>query len=774
MVVKGNIRANPAQLARHLLRTDQNERVEILQCDGSPTLKLRDAFSDWQLLTEGTRGSKGLYHAQINPDPRYDLSREQWERAADILEKELGLSGQPRSVVLHQKKGRPHLHVVWARTDIRSMRIISNSHNYRKHERASARMELEFGHEPTPGVHEKRNPEAPRPRAAFNHASWQQFERTRLDPRELIASLTDIYRASDSGRAFRGALEEQGYLIAKGDQRVFVIVDPAGGTHSLSRHIEGATAREIRERFADLDPASLPSVEDARALQQERSPAPNQPIKLPEAAASPGFNTAAARETLKPPPVTPDPDEARQALRAQLETDRERFLAQLRRDAIRQESWWAEQRRHDLERFDVWLRERRSGSQARDENAPLWKRALDRFRESPAEGQSTPLRDSFHAQSERADRLRELAAWEQHQRVTFREGQAEKLAEYDARYVAEIERLEREAERYAALRHESQDRAPTREKPRSATIPEPPRADLGSNTASNPASDTLDPPYLQAASAADQQALIARQQRQMQSAERRWQHATERELAAFERWLAERRAAERARDAREARRGFPYLGPGPEAPAPAPKPPRRARWHFRPARAQQRAEQRLREQQAREVWRDSRDAQDRAAKQAALQANIVNWRTALAEQHLREQAALEERQARLRGERHDRQDRLLREAERYEQLRREREHREQREREQERQRPKGLDRDREPPPRLRALFRRATAPSWLRTAGTSLSSVFLKAARPRRLARLFNRLAARTAPIRRRTPGQSVPGRPASPTVPPRPRPPPL
>ena len=114
---------------------------------------------DWQLISAGTRGALGLYHANISPDARYAMTPEQWQRAVDVLEKELGFDGQPRAVVVHEKHGRQHIHVVWQRTDIDTMTLVSDSFNYVAHERASMALEREFGHEHVPGKHAKRNRE---------------------------------------------------------------------------------------------------------------------------------------------------------------------------------------------------------------------------------------------------------------------------------------------------------------------------------------------------------------------------------------------------------------------------------------------------------------------------------------------------------------------------------------------------------------------------------------------------------------------------------------
>jgi hypothetical protein len=272
MIIKGSSRAGPSQLSRHLQRTDTNERVNILQLD-SPTESLAEALRDWQFLSTGTRGDKGLYHANIDPDARYTMTPEQWIRSVDVLEKELGLEGQPRAVVMHEKHGREHIHVVWQRTDIDTMTLVSDSQNYRAHERASMALEKEFGHEHVPGKHEKRDREKQPefPKQQINHAEWQQGERSGIDPREFKAEITALYEQSDNGAALKAALEEKGLVLAKGDRRDYVIVDEYAQVYSLARQINGVTAKDLREFMADIDRDMIPSVDQAKALQREHA-----------------------------------------------------------------------------------------------------------------------------------------------------------------------------------------------------------------------------------------------------------------------------------------------------------------------------------------------------------------------------------------------------------------------------------------------------------------------------------------------------------------------
>lgn len=296
MIIKGKSRAGPSQLARHLGRTDTNERVAVLQLDSAGTPE--QAFRDWQTYTLATRGKLGLYHANIDPDAKYDMTPDQWMRAVDILEEELGLQGQPRAVVMHEKHGREHIHVVWARADMDAMRLRSDSNNYLAHERASLRMEQEFGHEHVPGKHAKRDREKQPefPRSEVSHDEWQQAERGGLGHRERKAQVTALYEASDTGPAFKAALEDAGYVLARGDKRDFVILDTDAKVHSLGRQLSGVKAADLRAFMADIDPEALPGVKEARTAireaartepEQPRQPQPDAPPPEPTPAPAP-------------------------------------------------------------------------------------------------------------------------------------------------------------------------------------------------------------------------------------------------------------------------------------------------------------------------------------------------------------------------------------------------------------------------------------------------------------------------------------------------------
>jgi len=269
VVIKGTACAGAKRLAIHLTRTDTNERAEVKEIRGVAAEDLSGALLEMEAVAAGTRSTKPFYHGSINTRAEERLTDEQRLYAIDRLEAALGLTGQARVVVVHEKEGREHCHIVWSRIDLKRMAAISDSHNYRKHEEVARALEREFGHERVQGAHVEREGRE-RPERTPSHAEMLQAGRTGLTPQEVKAQITKLWRTSGSGQEFAVALWQAGYVLARGDRRDYVIIDPSGGTHSLSRRIEGAKAKDVRERMADLDPARLPSVTEAKTIQRSR------------------------------------------------------------------------------------------------------------------------------------------------------------------------------------------------------------------------------------------------------------------------------------------------------------------------------------------------------------------------------------------------------------------------------------------------------------------------------------------------------------------------
>ncbi len=273
MIIKGSSRAGPTALAAHLLNAETNETVRVLETRGTVATDLRGALIEMDSYALGTRCQKSLYHAAISPAPPHRLTEAQRQEAVDALEEKLGLTGHARAIVIHEKMGREHLHIVWSRIDVCTMRSVSDSHNYRKHEEVARDLERTFGHDRVQGAHHERQG-IERPARTPSRSELRQEERTSIKSKEVTAEITAAFRASDGAEAFRAALEDKGYTLAKGDRRDFVLIDRKGGVHSLARRITGVKAAALRGFMEPIDRETLPDVARVqRRIDSERKQA---------------------------------------------------------------------------------------------------------------------------------------------------------------------------------------------------------------------------------------------------------------------------------------------------------------------------------------------------------------------------------------------------------------------------------------------------------------------------------------------------------------------
>lgn len=263
MILKGNARASGSDLATHLLNAYDNERVELAHIRGTIAEDLHGAFAEIEAIGSGTCAKKPLYSLSINPSE--PLTREQYFEAIDAIETKLGLQGQPRAVVFHVKEGRMHAHAVWSRIDGLEMKAIHMAHDRRKLCDMACVLAEKFGHELPEGLKAWKDKQGfVKDKLEPTLAESAMADRTGISPEERRAEITAAYKAADSAASFVNALQDKGYVLAKGDRRSFVVVDQFGDVHSLSRYIKGVKSKEISARLGALDPAALPSVDQAK------------------------------------------------------------------------------------------------------------------------------------------------------------------------------------------------------------------------------------------------------------------------------------------------------------------------------------------------------------------------------------------------------------------------------------------------------------------------------------------------------------------------------
>jgi hypothetical protein len=269
MIAKGNLHQDGGKLAAYLVTGKGGERAELVELRGFASTDIRTAFLDVEIQAYGTRCIKPFFHAYVRLAPGEELDREQWQRVADRIEKRLGFAGQPRAVSFHHLvDGSTHLHVGWSRIDAEEGRAIDPGLYKNKLKEISRRLERELD------LTKVRNERAPddTTRAAGRN-EFEQARRLNTDLKAIRSTIKECWERSDSGRSFAAALDAQGLILARGDRRDFVVIDAAGGDHALSKRITGATAAETRGRMADIDPAGLPDVDEAKVRQQTREAA---------------------------------------------------------------------------------------------------------------------------------------------------------------------------------------------------------------------------------------------------------------------------------------------------------------------------------------------------------------------------------------------------------------------------------------------------------------------------------------------------------------------
>jgi hypothetical protein len=257
MILKGAQRGGAGQLADHLLNLRDNDHVSLHELRGFMADDLHGALNEAHAISKATRCQQFMFSLSLNPPKEAELGPDGLLAAADRAEAALGLDGQPRAIVIHEKEGRRHAHVVWSRIDADQMKAINLPHFKNRLNALSKDLYLEYGWELPRGHRENgwKNP------LNFTLAEWQQAKRLDLDPREIKQVFREAWAQSDNQASFRNALEERGYFLARGDRRGFVALDIHGEVFALARWA-GLKTKEVAARLGS--PEGLPGVEEVR------------------------------------------------------------------------------------------------------------------------------------------------------------------------------------------------------------------------------------------------------------------------------------------------------------------------------------------------------------------------------------------------------------------------------------------------------------------------------------------------------------------------------
>ncbi len=252
MILKGSKRGGATDLGRHLMKAE-NEHIELHEIRGFVADNVVGALREAQAVARGTKCQKFLFSLALSPPQAESVSLQTFMDAIEATEARLGLSGQPRVIIFHEKEGRRHAHCVWSRIDAETMTAIDQPHFKLKLQGISRKLYLEHGWKMPEGLIDPalRNP------LNFDRYEWFKAKRTGQDPRVIKAVLQQCWAASDSGRAFRQALQSRGYHLARGDRRAVVAVDVHGEVYAVARWAD-VKSKDVVSRVGDIE--SLPPV----------------------------------------------------------------------------------------------------------------------------------------------------------------------------------------------------------------------------------------------------------------------------------------------------------------------------------------------------------------------------------------------------------------------------------------------------------------------------------------------------------------------------------
>lgn len=246
MILKASQRSGGKQLGLHLLKTEENEHVEIHEISGFVADDLMGAMKEAYALSRGTKCKQYLFSVSLSPPAMESVRVEVFEHACVMIEERMGLKGQPRMIVFHEKEGRRHAHAVWSRIDTDTMTAKPLPFFKRTLTAIGKEIFLENGWQMPEGLRDWRL----RDPRNFTLAEWQQAKRASLDARELRATVQQCWAISDNGPAFAKALEERGLFLAQGDRRGHVALTIEGEVFSIAKLV-GKRTKEVAAKLGD-------------------------------------------------------------------------------------------------------------------------------------------------------------------------------------------------------------------------------------------------------------------------------------------------------------------------------------------------------------------------------------------------------------------------------------------------------------------------------------------------------------------------------------------
>jgi hypothetical protein len=247
----------------------ENEETRLGALRGLVADEIEAAVMELTLIVSHAKSRQALYH--VHADPKDPWTDRQYDRFWELLEEEFGFQSRPFVEAVHLKNGRQHRHRVYSRVRADGT-VIPLYNDYQRREKIARRVEFEFGEQHVVGRHNRRVAAlltreghadvvasmvkagmltAPKPEARLTPAQRHQADRTGIDVEATSHIALQIWEEMETGE-LEAAFAAQGLRLCLGDE-VPVLVDLAGGVHSLTRSIGRASAaRGCRIRAAEV------------------------------------------------------------------------------------------------------------------------------------------------------------------------------------------------------------------------------------------------------------------------------------------------------------------------------------------------------------------------------------------------------------------------------------------------------------------------------------------------------------------------------------------
>jgi hypothetical protein len=280
----GRTDLDATRLAKHVLRSDDNEAINVAAVVGLAANNVADALAAMRRLAPH-RSAAAFHHVSLAPAS--DCTVDDLREDADRVLREMGVDPavHPHALIVHEKpspagRGRRHAHLVASHWGLEGERI-NDSWLHLRFERLAREIEFDRGEPLTCSRHDRSLAKALRqrgrsdvaqaleagspaetPRSAITSEKRQRLRRAGVSDVALRATVKAIWAASAGSSAFLTALADKGLKIAPGTKPgVYLVVTPEGVEIGALDRVVRQPRWQVRQFLDKKDGPDEPSLD---------------------------------------------------------------------------------------------------------------------------------------------------------------------------------------------------------------------------------------------------------------------------------------------------------------------------------------------------------------------------------------------------------------------------------------------------------------------------------------------------------------------------------